>query len=44
MVTKAVGERYSVKSGAAVTDFTESLAEITELPKTKVVLGAIVEI
>jgi len=44
MVTKAVGERYSVKRGAAVTDFIESLAEITELPKTKVVLGAIGEI
>ena len=34
MITKAVGESYSIKRGSVVTDFIESLTEITELPKT----------
>jgi len=33
MVTKAVGERYSIKRGVAVRYFIESLTEIAELPK-----------
>jgi hypothetical protein len=39
MISKAVGERYSIKRGSAVTDFIESLAEIAELPKDEVVLS-----
>ena len=44
MITKAVGESHSIKRGSVVTDFIESLTEITELPKTEVVywtIGAI---
>jgi hypothetical protein len=41
MVSKAVGERYSLKRGVAVLEFIESLAEIAELPKNDLVLGGI---
>jgi len=41
MISKAVGERYSIKKGSAVTDFIESLTEIAEYPLSKVVSGGI---
>jgi len=37
MVTKAVGERYSLKRGSVVTDFMETLVKSAELPKTELV-------
>jgi len=41
MITKAVGEIYSLKRGFAVTDFIESLLGLTELPKNEVVSSGI---
>ena len=41
MVSKAVGERYSIKRGSAVTDFIESLMNPAEYPLNEVVLGGI---
>ena len=41
MVTKAVGERYSIKRGSDVTDFIESLAYTDKLSETGVELGGI---
>jgi len=39
MITKAVGERYSLKRWSDVTDFIESLLGLTKLPKNEVVLS-----
>lgn len=41
MISKAVGERYTLKRGSAVTDFIESLFLETEYPLNEVVLGGI---
>ena len=41
MITKAVGKRYSLQRGAAVTDFIESLTGQTEFPLNEVVLSGI---
>jgi len=41
MITKAVGERYSLKRRSGVTDFIESLFLETEYPLNEVVLGGI---
>ena len=41
MITKAVGERYSLKRRSDVTDFIESLFLETEYPLNEVVLGGI---
>ena len=41
MISKAVGERYTLKRGSAVTDFIESQFIETEYPLTEVVLGGI---
>ena len=41
MVFKAVGERYMLKRGSAVTDFIESLMNPAEYPLNEVVLGGI---
>ena len=37
MITKAVGKKYSLQRGAAVTDFIESLTGQTEIPLNQVV-------
>jgi len=41
MISKAVGERYSIKRGSSVTDFIESLAYTDKLSETGVELGGI---
>jgi len=41
MISKAVGERYSIKRCSAVTDFIESLTGIDELSETEIEFGTI---
>ncbi len=41
MISKAVGERYTLKRGSSVTDFIESLTGTAEYPLSKVVSGGI---
>lgn len=44
MISKAVGERYSIKRGSVVTDFIESLTGIDELSETEIEFGTIMTI
>ena len=41
MITKAVGDKYCIKRGSAVTEFIESLTGITEYQNSEMVLGGI---
>jgi len=39
--SKAIGKRYSLKRGSAVTDFIELLFEINELSETYIEFGSV---